>query len=193
MLKVLEILQQPAEEIAPQLLGACLTVEIAEAGEKTLPAGVYRLLLSEVEAYTEDEPSCHCFGGRRTLRNAPMFDPAGVLYVYFTYGMYHCMNIVTGPEGRGEAILVRSAILVNEAFEPIPSPLRLDGPGRLCRSLGIQRQAHNGLNLLDAASPIQLSQGVNISDSDIISTPRIGIRKATALPWRYVWKASNSE
>lgn len=139
----------------------------------------------EVEAYGgSDDPASHAFR-RKTPRNAVMFGPGGLAYVYFVYGMHFCLNIVTGGEGEASAILVRAL----EPLENIGS--RTDGPGRLCAALKIDRQ-HNGLPL-DGDS-LWLERGDSpLPINRIVRGPRIGIKPdspAANWPWRFVEKST---
>ena len=110
--------ERDSTEVAPDLLN------------KVFVVGNRSGRIVEVEAYTQDDPASHCYRGR-TKRNEVMFGPAGHLYVYFIYGMHYCVNIVTGHEGDGQAVLVRA--LISEGVDP-----RLtNGPAKLCRYLGI--------------------------------------------------------
>ena len=103
---------------------------------------LYGARLMEVEAYLgARDAAAHTAGGRRTARNEPMYSVGGHLYVYFVYGMHHCANLVTGPEGAGEAVLIRAA-----AAEAAPSGL-LRGPAKFCRAFGLDR-SHSGLDLI---------------------------------------------
>lgn len=123
----------------------------------------------EVEAYlgTHDE-ACHSARGR-TARTEPMFGPPGYAYVYMIYGMYHCLNVVTEPPGHASAVLIR-------ALEPLRGiEGRTDGPGRLCRALGIDR-AFNGHDLLSADLHIALDP--DAPRPVIVSAPRIGVAYA---------------
>ena len=147
----------------------------------------------EVEAYfgTED-PAAHSYIGR-TARNAVLFGPPGIAYVYFIYGMYYCLNVSCEPDGQAGGVLIR-------ALEPVeglatmaklrklpanPKPqLLTSGPGRLCQALDITRAAHNGLDVTDAASPLKIEDDGFVPDSILVS-PRIGIRHAAELPARY--------
>jgi DNA-3-methyladenine glycosylase len=107
--------------------------------------------ITEVEAYTQDDPASHCFRGR-TKRNEVMFGPGGRLYVYFVYGMHYCVNIVTGHEGDGQAVLLRA--LVVDGVDP----KRTNGPAKLCRVLGIDmayRRRDSPLSRPESASPRQ--------------------------------------
>ncbi len=153
-----ELLDASADEVAPRLLGLVWRIQGQLAR------------ITEVEAYTEDDPASHSFRGR-TPRNATMFGPPGRLYVYLIYGMHHCANIVTGASGRGEAVLIRAALVAGVEAR------RTTGPGRLCRVLGIDRgQDGDPVALFDdGARPDRIRV-----------TPRIGIRHAAEWPRRWV-------
>ncbi|MBA3814035.1 MAG: DNA-3-methyladenine glycosylase [Alphaproteobacteria bacterium] len=133
-------------------------------------------LITETEAYIgQDDPACHAARGK-TPRNAVMFGPAGFTYVYFIYGMYHCLNFVTEGEGSPAAVLIRGLMLIE------PSSLHLTGPGKLCRHLGITRD-HNGIDI--ATSPFFYVKDSPFSP-DFEATPRIGITKGQEKLWRFV-------
>ncbi|MBS2937915.1 DNA-3-methyladenine glycosylase [Nocardioides sp. J2M5] len=159
-------------EVAPRLLGAVLT-----------HAGV-SVRLTEVEAYRgPDDPGSHAFRGR-TARNATMFGPPGRLYVYFVYGMHHCANLVTGPEGDPGAVLLRAGEVVDglataRARRPGAADRDLArGPARLCRALAIDL-AHDG-------TPAVLAAGEPTADAMTVATgPRVGLRHAAERPWRF--------
>ena len=115
-----------------------------------------------------------------------MFKRPGLLYVYRSYGIHWCANVVCGPEGVGSAILLRAGRpLVGEETMVVrrrrSSNLTV-GPGNLCSALGITG-SHNGIDLLDVSSPIQLTPG--LGPAEIVVSPRVGITKATELPWRF--------
>jgi DNA-3-methyladenine glycosylase len=126
----------------------------------------------EVEAYTDDDAS-HSRGRRRTPRNAVMFGSAGHAYVYFTYGMHFCLNVVTENHGTPGAVLIRGLDGIAGA----------NGPGRLCRALNIDLR-QNGLDLTRGA-PLWLERGRLRAAERIVQTVRIGIRQAVDLPWRF--------
>lgn len=156
-------------EVAPRLLGAVLT------------HGGVSLRLTEVEAYAgPDDPGSHAHRGR-TDRNAVMFGAPGHLYVYFVYGMHHCANLVTGPEGDPGAVLLRAGEVVagiEIARERRPGSTDRDlarGPARLCRVLGIDLSV-NGVrpDLAPGEPGVQFSNG-----------PRVGLRHAAERPWRF--------
>jgi len=133
----------------------------------------------ETEAYTQDEPSCHAYIGV-TKRNEVMFKKAGLAYVYFTYGMYHCLNIITEKEGYGAGVLIR-------ALEPLSNFSNTNGPAKLCRELNITKEL-NGVDICSNKSPLYLEYGDYIKDSYIIRTERIGIKRACELKWRFYIK-----
>jgi DNA-3-methyladenine glycosylase len=166
--------------VARELLG-CVLIRRTDRG---LLAGV----ITEVEAYTQRDPASHSFRGQ-TARNEVMFRSGGCLYVYFTYGMHFCANVVTGEAGRGDAVLLR-------AVEPIDGIVAMrrrrgsaqhiaDGPAKLCQAFGIDR-AQNGISLL--GPEFVIIKGLAISPGRILGTPRIGIRAATEKKWRFVVK-----
>ena len=160
-------------EVAPELLGVTLLVE-----------GVGGTIV-EVEAYDGTDPASHGFRGR-TPRNAAMFGPAGHAYVYRSYGIHWCLNLVCEEEGSAAAVLVR-ALEPTHGLEPMRARRGLGekrllcaGPGRLCQALGVSGD-HDGLaldrppfELLAPAGPVEVAIG-----------PRIGITRAAELPWRY--------
>ncbi len=127
----------------------------------------HRVRIVETEAYDQNDPASHSFRGP-TPRTEVMFGPAGHAYVYFTYGMHYCMNIVTGEEGQGEAVLIR-------AVEPLAQDIGpTNGPARLCKSLGIDREL-NGHDL--EILPLQLCLKPHLPDDQIIASRRIGITR----------------
>ena len=142
----------------------------------------------EAEAYQEDDPASHSYRGR-TSRTEVMFGPAGHVYVYFTYGMHHCMNVVTGSTGEGSAVLLRAA----EPLEGLEEMARrrgtndprmlCSGPGRLCQALGIDR-AENGLDLVRGRQ-LGLLEGAPVPPSMISVGSRVGITSGTERPWRF--------
>lgn len=146
----------------------------------------------EVEAYRgADDPASHAFRGP-TPRNRVMFADAGHAYVYFTYGMHHCLNVVTGPSGEASAVLIRAL----EPVEGIERMLRRRGlageeafvrlsrgPGCLTQALGLDRR-HDGLDLTHG--PLWIGAGLpERSGHRVVRGPRIGIRLATDRPWRF--------
>jgi DNA-3-methyladenine glycosylase len=168
--------------VAPDLLGRVLV--------RTLPTGArLAVRLVETEAYQEDDAASHSFRGR-TARTEVMFGPPGCLYVYFTYGMHFCMNVVTGANGEGSAVLLRAAeplegLTEMRALRGVEDERALcSGPGKLCQALGVDR-AENGDDLV-RGSALVLHEGSPVAPDRVEVTPRIGIRHAAELPWRFV-------
>jgi DNA-3-methyladenine glycosylase len=168
----------PPEEVAVRLLGASIV------------AGDVVVRLVEVEAYGgTDDPASHAYRGP-TPRNKAMFGPPGFLYVYLSYGMHHCANVVCGDAELGSAVLLRGAeVLSGEALvrerrgRPLVRGL-LDGPGKLCQGLAIDL-ACNGIDVLDPRGPIRLAKGKIEPGEQVVAGPRIGISKETERPWRF--------
>ena len=171
------LLARPVLEVAPLLLGAVLR------------HGEVAVRLTEVEAYDgANDPGSHAYRGR-TARNATMFGPPGHLYVYFTYGMHYCCNVVTGPEGSASAVLLRAGEVV-DGFEAARARRGgcadrelARGPARLCQALGLTRD-HDGADLTGPA--LQLVPGTPAPAHE--RGPRVGLRGAPERPWRY-WLA----
>jgi DNA-3-methyladenine glycosylase len=181
---------EPPEIVAPQLLGKLLV--------RRTPEGWLAGRIVEVEAYlgphitATPDPAAHSFRGV-TDRNRVMFGPPGHAYVYFIYGMYYCVNVTCEEDGLAGCILVR-------ALEPVLGSAEMaenrglaanataakitGGPGRLCQAMDITRPEHNGLDLLDPDSPLQLRQD-DWDAASVAVSPRIGIRHAADLPLRF--------
>ncbi len=160
-------------EVAPELLGATLLVD-----------GVGGTIV-EVEAYDPSDPSSHGYRGR-TQRNSSMFGPPGHAYVYRSYGLHWCLNLVCEDEGIPSAVLVR-ALEPTAGLEVMRTRRRVDdprllcaGPGRLCEALAITR-AHDGLPL-DERPFLLLGRA---AEPEIVAARRVGISRATDLLWRY--------
>jgi len=157
-----DFFEQKTLKVARNLLG------------KQLSFNGMKAIITEVEAYIgEEDPACHAAKGK-TKRNLIMFGPAGYSYVYMIYGMYHCLNFVTEKEGFPAAVLIRSVVI-----KGVQSSL-LNGPGKLCRYLGITRQ-HNAMDIISTFFVADLGQKVSC-----IKTPRIGIKVGTDKLWRFV-------
>ncbi len=168
-----------ALEVAPQLLNKLL-VHGGRVGR-----------IVEVEAYRgSEDPASHAYRGP-TARNATMFGPPGHLYVYFTYGMHFCANVVCMPEGIAEAVLLRALAPVTglEAMRAARSGIDKDtelmsGPAKLCQAMGITR-AEDGVDLVTAGSTVAVFDDGVASPTLPASSGRIGIRHASDLPWRW--------
>ena len=176
---------RPALEVAPDLLGARLV--------HASPTGVVAGRIVEVEAYAGPEDRAAHSSRGRTPRNAVMFGPPGHLYVYFVYGMHHCINVVCGPGSKPEAVLIR-AVAIDEGtdlararrgWSKIGAPLPLAaGPGNVAAAFGIDRSL-NGADL--TTGPVWVTLGE--APPRIVARPRVGVAYAgdwAALPWRFL-------
>lgn len=170
---------RPTLQVAADLIGKHIVYNS--------PVGRLSARIVEVEAYIgHDDPACHAARGM-TGRNAVMFDKPGFTYIYFIYGMYHCLNFVTEPSGTPAAVLLRAAeprlgLDVMRTNSPRQKDDRLlAGPGKFCRAFGLTRQ-HNGLDL--TGRTIYLEDHHD-QPGNIIRTPRIGINHAVERPWRF--------
>jgi DNA-3-methyladenine glycosylase len=181
---------RPAVEVAPDLLGCVISHSTAQ--------GLVAVRLVEVEAYAgEADPASHAFRGR-TARNAVMFGPPGHAYVYFTYGMHFCVNLVCQRPGEPEAVLLRAGQVIDgvplaaarRAGGRPPGPTLREndlarGPARLCEALGIDR-SHDGADVADPASPLRVFAGpAPVSGTEISSGPRVGVSRAADVAWRF--------
>ena len=164
--------------IAPELIGATLMVN-----------GMGGVIV-EVEAYHHTDPAAHSYTGR-TERNAVMFGPPGVAYVYRSYGIHWCLNFVCEAEGSASAVLIRAleptaGLALMRRRRGLKNERTLcSGPGKLCQALGVSIR-HNGLPL-DRA-PFELR--ARVGTPEIVVGVRIGITKAIEQPWRYGMKGS---
>ncbi|TFV50319.1 DNA-3-methyladenine glycosylase [Blastococcus sp. TF02A-35] len=177
-----EDLLGPVDVVARSLLGCWVVTD--------RPEGTAALRLTEVEAYSGSgiDPAAHSHRGP-TPRAAIMFGPPGRLYVYFSYGVHWCANVVVGPEGDGEAVLLRAGeVVVGEELARSRRPAArtardlAGGPARLTQALAIG-PTDLDTDLLDPASPVRLHQGP--APAGISAGPRVGISVATELPWRF--------
>lgn len=138
----------------------------------------YQGIITETEAYTAlNDPACHAYKGP-TSRNAPMFGEPGHTYVYLIYGVYHCINFVTEPKGVAAAVLIRGLYLLK------PSLNYLNGPGKLCRELHINR-THSGLSLTYSDDLVLYDIGLK---PEFNITPRVGLTQGKELLWRFILK-----
>ena len=201
-----DFLENPSDVAAPLLLGCTLTRTITLNGEK------HKLVarIVETEAYDQDDPASHAFGGP-SERNAAMFGPAGHLYVYVSYGMHHCCNVVCGPEGFGSGCLVRAVEPLEgvevmrelreagragkahtghagkeQAERARKHPLKLrdltNGPGKVCAALDIDKELY-GHDL--TVEPLVLGFAPLLPGETIGRSPRVGISKNTDAPKRF--------
>lgn len=201
-----DFLENPSDVAAPLLLGCTLTRTITLNGEK------HKLVarIVETEAYDQDDPASHAFGGL-SERNAAMFGPAGHLYVYVSYGMHHCCNVVCGPEGFGSGCLVRAVEPLegtaamrelreagragkahtghvgNEQAErarkhPLKPRDLTNGPGKVCAALGIDKELY-GHDL--TVEPLVLGFAPLLPGETIGRSPRVGISKNIDAPKRF--------
>ncbi len=202
-----DFFDRPSTDVAPDLLGCLLWHDS--------PAGRVSVRLVEVEAYQGPaDPASHAFRGQ-TARNAVMFGEPGHAYVYFTYGMHFCVNLVCQPVGRAEAVLIRAGEVIEGAelagqrrlgrAADLASDLAVAGadgsrrvrevdlargPGRLCQALGIDK-ALDGADACGPDSRLGIGPSLTAIGRDQIRTgPRVGIRQAAERPWRY-WLADD--
>ena len=173
--------ERPAPELARALLG-CLLMHDSPEGRT---AGI----IIETEAYDQDDAARHSYNGE-TLRTKAMFGPAGHIYIYFTYGMHYCFNVVSGQPGHGQGVLIR-------ALEPVEGIEIMqkrrgrehdlaNGPAKLVQAMGITK-ADYGKPLFEGDIYISERSG---PAPVIMSGPRIGIKKAVDVPWRF-WVDGN--
>jgi len=198
-----EFFNRPSTEVGPDLLGCVLWHDS--------PAGLVAVRLVEVEAYQgSSDPASHAYRGQ-TQRNSVMFGPPGHVYVYFTYGMYFCANLVCQPAGQAEAVLLRAGEVIagisvaahrragqeqgqNGAGEDGRRLRQLDlarGPARLCQALAIDRSL-DGADVCGPGSPLGVgpAPGNGSRAAAIRTGPRVGVSQAADRPWRY-WLAGD--
>ena len=176
-----KLLAQDTVTVAKQLLGWTFQFKSKN--------GMVGGIIAETEAYTEDDPACHAYKGKQTKRNQIMFQSTGHIYIYFIYGMYHCINIVTEEKGTGAAVLIRE-IIPTIGLETIkknrPKIQKdqelLNGPSKLMIGLDIPASL-NGIHLSDHDCPITLTPPTE--PIKLTQHPRIGISKATEQLWRF--------
>jgi DNA-3-methyladenine glycosylase len=179
-----DFFDRPVLEVAPDLLGCVLRHET--------PDGVVAVQLTEVEAYAgETDPASHAYRGM-TARNAVMFGEPGHAYVYFTYGMHFCVNLVCGPAGVAWAVLLRAGRITEgralaaerrRAGRDGPERDLARGPARLCQALGIDR-ALDGADVCAPGSPLQVA-GATLAGPGVSAGPRVGVSRGAEEPWRF--------
>ena len=179
------LLRGRAHRVAPRLLGQVI---VSEAG-----GGRVAVRLSEEEAYAGvgEDPGSHAHRGR-TPRNDTMFGRPGLLYVYFTYGMHWCANVVVGAEGEASAVLLRAGEVIegiDHARRRRPAAARdrdlARGPARLAAALGLDGTL-DGTDLLDPASPVRLVAGPSVPAALVVAGPRTGVSgDGSGTPWRF--------
>lgn len=176
-----DFLERPVDEVAARLLGCVF--------ERDIDGRTVRLRIVETEAYDQEDEASHTFRGE-TKRNATMFGAAGYMYVYFTYGMHYCCNVVTGRAGHGSGVLIRAAEpLDNNDF--LESRRRAtgvnitNGPAKLCQALGVD-VTMNGHDL--RLAPMRLIAGELGKNEAVVMSPRIGISKAKDIHRRFFIK-----
>lgn len=169
--RVVELLEGPAPGAARALLGAVL--------ERRRGRARIRARIVETEAYLgADDPAAHAYRGR-TRRTQPLWGPPGTVYVYFIYGMHHCLNIAVDRAGVPGCVLIRAAEPLHDSGL---DPLALRGPGRLCRALDIDTRL-SGTHLFDPGAGLTLLAGP--PPRRIGVSPRVGIRQAADRPLRF--------
>ena len=174
---------RPAELVAPDLLGRTLVSD--------LPEGTVELRITEVEAYSGSaDPAAHSYRGM-TARNAVMFGEPGHVYVYFTYGMHFCANLVTGPGTTASGVLLRAGEIRSGhdlARHRRPSSRTAAdlarGPARLASALGLDR-ALNGADACSPGGPVRVLRGTPPGADAVSTGPRTGVSSAADIPWRF--------
>lgn len=166
-----DFLYKPVDEVARLLLGCEF--------ERYIDGAVVRVRIVETESYDQDDEASHAYGGEKK-RNATMFKEAGHLYVYFTYGMHYCCNVVTGERGYGSGVLIRAVepvvgSKVLEKHRGVVGVSTTNGPAKLCQALGIDASM-NGHDLHKA--PLKLLAGSLLRGEASGTSPRIGISKS---------------
>ncbi|MET8694853.1 DNA-3-methyladenine glycosylase [Streptomyces bauhiniae] len=185
-----DFFDRPVLEVAPDLLGRLIV--------RTTPDGPIALRLTEVEAYDgPNDPGSHAYRGR-TPRNDVMFGPPGHVYVYFTYGMWHCMNLVCGPEGTASGVLLRAGEIVEGA--ELTRERRLSarndkelakGPARLATALDVDRSLDGTDACATGQTPIRVLTGTPVPPEQVRSGPRTGVAGDGGVhPWRF-WVADD--
>lgn len=171
--------EQDTLTVAKKLLGKIFC-------KKNADGTILKGKIVETEAYTQEEPACHAYRGK-TKRSETLFMQGGTLYVYFIYGMYHCVNVVTEKENYGSAVLIRAIEPINNNFEKRAAA----GPAKLCKIFNITKEL-NKIDITKRNSIIRIEDNTDLKENEIIQTVRIGISNATELPWRFYIKDNQS-
>ncbi len=177
----MDFLSGPAEEVAPLLLGCELL--------RTIDSQTIRVKIVETESYDQTDAASHSYRGE-TTRTKVMFGEWGHLYVYFTYGMHYCANIVTGQKGHGAGVLIRAVeplegIDIIEKRRGKTGIETTNGPAKLCQALGIDITL-SGHDL--RSGDIRLIPRPPLPATAIVQTTRVGITRAIDIPWRFYIK-----
>lgn len=181
-------LKDTTPDLSDSLVGAksLLGWKLVHESTEGITAGI----IVETESYDMEDAASHAYGGER-IRNSSLFRTAGTIYVYFTYGMHYCFNIVTGAEGHGQGVLIR-ALEPTDGISLMQQRRGRDdiqnlcnGPAKLVQAMGISK-ACNGRNIFHGN--VRLEKGV--TPDAVIQTTRVGITKAIELPWRFYIKDS---
>ena len=182
--------ERDAPVVAPELLNKLLVTTATTATTSDEPAtGMTSGRIVEVEAYMPDDPASHTFRGP-TRRNSVMFGPPGHLYVYLSYGIHNCLNVVTGAIGSGQAVLIRAVMptigvdVMQARRNGVAARSIADGPGKLSQALAIGL-VHNGVDLLKHGGGISIVDDGCQPPVDPVVGQRIGITKGTETPWRF--------
>jgi len=188
-----EFFARPSVQVAPELLGCVLEHQTAD--------GLVAVELTEVEAYMgAEDPASHSYRGK-TARNAVMFGPPGHAYVYFTYGMHFCVNLVCLLQDSASAVLLRAGRVVEgeelararrtRGAVPVPFRNLARGPARLCQATAIDR-SQDGADVCTAGLPLRVRWGqpgagttARSGERKVVSGPRVGISAAAEVPWRF--------
>ncbi|MFD9132293.1 DNA-3-methyladenine glycosylase [Streptomyces bottropensis] len=185
-----EFFDRPVLEVAPDLLGRVLV--------RLTPDGPIELRLTEVEAYDgANDPGSHAYRGR-TARNDVMFGPPGHVYVYFTYGMWHCMNLVCGPEGTASGVLLRAGEITEGAdlarkrrISALDDKELAKGPARLATALDVDRALDGTDACASGNTPITVLTGTPVGPDQVCNGPRTGVSGDGGVhPWRF-WIADD--
>ena len=176
------LLSAPSATVAPRLLGCRL---VRRLGDTEVSGRIV-----EVEAYSQEDAASHSYRGE-TERTRVMFGPPGRAYVYFTYGMHYCCNVVTGARGFGSGVLIRALepltgeSVMSRNRHGLSGVTLTNGPAKLCQALGIDRRL-NGHDL--RTEPLRLMVEPPLGQTAIVQTTRVGISRAQDVPWRFYIK-----